>query len=66
VLGAALLAAGGVAALASALVAGHGGGGGPVAVRSTRRITFEPGCEVDPSLAPAGRTAVYAGLADGD
>ncbi len=38
----------------------------PVVVRSTRRITFDLGCEEYPTFTPDGKTLVYDGLADGD
>jgi serine/threonine protein kinase/Tol biopolymer transport system component len=31
----------------------------PVTVRSTRRITFEPGCEEYPSFTPDGKTVIF-------
>jgi serine/threonine protein kinase/Tol biopolymer transport system component len=38
----------------------------PATVKSTRHLTFDPGCEEYPSFTPDGRTVVYDGLVDGD
>jgi Tol biopolymer transport system component len=62
---AAALFALGSAGVAVALVyrSGHGPS---ITVRSTRHLTFDPGCEEYPSLSPDGRTLVYDGLAGDD
>jgi eukaryotic-like serine/threonine-protein kinase len=38
----------------------------PVTVTTTRRLTFDPGCEEYPSFAPDGRTLVFDGVAEND
>ncbi|HEY5926704.1 MAG TPA: protein kinase [Kofleriaceae bacterium] len=65
------------AALAGVLVLGSvgawlamrdGGDGEPldIAMTSSRRVTFEPGCEEYPHVHPDGRRVIYDGLVDGD
>src|SRR5262249_55918277 len=63
-LAAAVALAGAVAALAFVRI-GHPATALAPSVETTRRITFDPGCEEFPSFFPDGKTIVYDALVDG-